>query len=448
MDKFLLNDNKLKFHFTGIGGVSMSGLASHLALRGFSVSGSDIKDSHQISKLKNLGIKVQLKHSSNIVKGADYLVYTSAIDELNPEIKYAKRKKIPLIKRSELLGEIMTAFNRSVAVSGSHGKTTATAMIADMFILSGVNPTVFLGGESNSFGNYHSGANELVLVEACEYKRNFLDLKPNVAVVLNIDNDHTDYYQNEKYIVDAFKNFSKDSILVINADDKHKDALFNSTTVTFGIENKANFTAKNIKYNKCGYSFTVCAYDRPVGRINLSVFGKHNIYNALATFAVGQIFNIPFQTIKSALERFLGVKRRGEFLGVYKGRCIFADYAHHPNEIVATLKAFEDSGKDFAVVFQPHTYSRTKSLLNEFVNSLKKQELIIYKTFPAREKFDNDGNETILYKSIVKFNPTAQLAMNEFELIEKLDRFDESVKRIVFLGAGDIYDFVTKLTNP
>ena len=447
MDEFLLNDKKLKFHFTGIGGVSMSGIASHLVIRGFSVSGSDIKSSEQISKLKNLGVKVQLKHSSSLVKGVDYLVYTSAIDELNPEIRYAKRKKIPLIKRSELLGKIMSSFNRSVAVSGSHGKTTATAMIADMFISANDNPTVFLGGESNSFGNYRSGANDLAIIEACEYRQNFLDLKPKVAVVLNIDNDHTDYFKEEKDIVNAFKNFSKDSLLVINADDKHSDALFNSATVTFGIENKANFTARNIKYNKRGYSFTVYAYDRPVGRINLSVIGKHNIYNALATFAVGQVYNVPFTYIKKSLESFSGVKRRSEFLGVYKEKNIFADYAHHPNEIVATIKAFEDSGKDFAVVFQPHTYSRTKSFLNEFVNSLKDQDLIIYKTFPAREKYDKEGSETALYENIIKFNRSALLAMSEDELIEKLDLI-ENKKRIVFLGAGDIYDFVTKITKP
>jgi UDP-N-acetylmuramate--alanine ligase len=334
-----------------------------------------------------------------------------------------------------------------VAISGSHGKTTATAMIADMFISANDNPTVFLGGDSNSFGNYRYGSNDLVIVEACEYKQNFLDLKPDVVVILNIDNDHTDYFKKEKDIVDAFKNFSKDSLLVVNADDKHIDALFNSTTVTFGIENKANFTAKNIKYNKRGYSFTVCAYDRPVGRINLSVIGKHNIYNALATFAVGQVFNVPFSYIKNSLENFSGVKRRSEFLGVYREKNIFADYAHHPNEILATLKAFEDSGKDFGVIFQPHTYSRTKSLLNDFVNNLKNQDLIIYKTFPAREEFDKDGSETTLYEKIFKVNPSVLLAMNEDELIEKLNLLIKNKKRIVFLGAGDIYDFATKLVK-
>lgn len=447
MDKFLSLNKKLKFHFTGIGGVSMSALAEHLHFCGHLISGSDIKDSDAINRLKNLGIGVHLKHSSAIVKGADYLVYTSAIDEFNPEIKYAKRKKIPLIKRSELLGEIISNYKRSVAVSGSHGKTTTTAMLAETFISAGVNPTVFLGGESKSFSSYRQGGDDLVIAEACEYKQNFLDIKPNVAVVLNVDKDHTDCYKDEKEIVNAFREFTKNSILVINADDKHFDELFNSTTVTFGIENKANFTAKNIKYNKSGYSFTLCAYDRPVGRINLKTIGRHNVYNALATFAVAEIFNVPFVYVKKALESFSGVKRRSEFLGVFNDKTVYADYAHHPNEIKATISAFNDSGKDFAVVFQPHTYSRTKSLLSEFTSSLKDENVIIYKTFPAREKFDACGSERALYDNIYKFNPKAEIAINEDELIEKLYKLNKDIKRLIFLGAGDIYDIAKNLVK-
>ena len=358
-----------------------------------------------------------------------------------------KRKKIPLIKRSELLGEIVSNYKRSVAVSGSHGKTTTTAMLAETFISAGVNPTVFLGGDSKSFSSYRKGGNDLVVFEACEYKRNFLDIKPSIAVVLNIDNDHTDCYKNEKEIVNAFKEFTKDSFLVINADDKHFDELFNSTTVTFGIENKANFTAKNIKYNKSGYSFTLCAYGRPVGRINLKTIGKHNVYNALATFAVAEIFNLPFVFVKNALENFSGVKRRAEFLGTFNDKTVYADYAHHPNEIKATISAFNDSGKDFIVVFQPHTYSRTKSLLSEFTSSLKDENVIIYKTFPAREKFDACGSEWALYEDICKFNPNVQIVMNEDELVQKLCSENKDVKRLIFLGAGDIYDVAKRLVE-
>ncbi len=445
MSDNVLKSKKFKIHFTGIGGVSMSGLACYLAEQGLAVSGSDISADDYFLRLSSLGISVYQKHSAAYVKKADAVVYTSAVSELNPEIKYAKRKNIPLIKRSQLLGEIMTGYKRSIAVSGSHGKTTATGMIADMLILSSVNPTVFLGGESNSFGNYRIGEKDLVLAEACEYKRNFLDLKPNIAVILNIDNDHTDCYESENEIVCAFKSFSKDALTIINADDKHADEIFNQSTVTFGIENKANFTAKNLSYNGKGYSFTACAYDRPIGRIKLSIIGKHNVYNALATFAIGQILNIPFTTVKKALENFKGIKRRVEYLGALDGKECFADYAHHPREILATLSAFRDSNEDFAVVFQPHTYSRTKSLLTDFTKALEGEKTIIYKTYPAREKFDQDGCEERLFEKIFDKNPLVMLALNKQQLKEKISQLDKNVKRIIFLGAGDIYETAKEL---
>ncbi|MBE7083259.1 MAG: UDP-N-acetylmuramate--L-alanine ligase [Clostridiales bacterium] len=447
MDKILLNNKKVKIHFTGIGGVSMSGLACFLSEQGLIVSGSDINKNENFSKLSELGITVYSKHSASYAKNADAVVYTSAVGQSNPEIKFAKRKNIPLIKRSELLGRIMEEYKRSIAVSGSHGKTTATAMIADMLILSNMNPTVFLGGESSSFGNYRLGEKDLIVAEACEYQRNFLDLRPDISVILNVDNDHTDCYKNEQEIVNAFKTFSKDTLCLINADDKHADEFFNQSTVTFGIENRANFSAKNLSYNGKGYSFTVCAYDRPVGRIKLSLIGRHNVYNALATFALSQVLNVPFLVVKDALENFGGIKRRAEYLGKIKEVECFADYAHHPREILATLNAFRDLGEDFAVVFQPHTYSRTKSLMVDFVKVLEKEKTIIYKTYPAREKFDREGSESVLFEKIFEKNRQAMLALNKDELEEKIGQIDDKVKKIIFLGAGDIYEISKEIIN-
>ena len=444
-EKFLLDKNQ-KVHFVGVGGVSMSGLALHLRDRGFTVSGSDVNAGDSVFKLEKKGVKVFKKHSSRFVRGADAVVYSSAISSDNPEINYAKRKNIPLIKRSELVGEILGEYNRTVAVSGSHGKTTATAMIAQIFICAGLNPTVFLGGDSVSFGNYRLGGNQIAVAEACEYKRNFLDIKPSVAVVLNIDKDHMDAYKNMDDLVDAFGEFIKGGVAVINADDNYAKSIQNQSTVTFGINENAVYTARKIKYNGKGYSFIAHAYGRRIGEINLSVIGKHNVYNALASIAVADILGVNFEKIKQGLESYLGVKRRGEYLGKFIDKNCFADYAHHPAEIKATLNAFNDSGKDYAVVFQPHTYSRTEKLMQEFVLVLKGLEnLIIYKTYPAREKYSLAGSESVLFDNIYLYNSCAKLAMDEKQLKKLLDALSQNVKRIIFVGAGDIYQIAKDL---
>ncbi len=424
----------------------MSGLAVYLKERGFLVSGSDANPSDRLKGLADTGIKVASKHSSLLVNGVDAVVYNSAISANNPELLKAKCKNIPLIKRSELLGEILAEYKKSVAVSGSHGKTTATAMIAQILICAGVNPTVFLGGESIAFGNYRSGGKEIAVAEACEYKRNFLDLIPTIAVVLNIDKDHMDSYKDMNDLSNAFREFAKNSVAVINADDTYGKNIENQSVITYGINGNATFTAGKIKYNGKGYSFTAYAYGRALGRINLSVIGKHNVYNALAGIAVCDLLGVNFKQIKKGLESFNGVKRRSEFLGCLLDKKCYADYAHHPAEISATLNAFNDSGKDYAVVFQPHTYSRTEKLMPEFISALSRIEnLIIYKTYPAREKYCKVGSESALYDNLKKVNDGVKLAMSERELTQSLEQFGQSVKRIIFMGAGDIYEIAVDI---
>ncbi|MBR1967775.1 MAG: UDP-N-acetylmuramate--L-alanine ligase [Clostridia bacterium] len=445
MKNYILSSKYQTLHFIGIGGVSMSALAKYAISVGKTVTGSEICPNSLTEELIKLGAKIYFKHSPFNLRKADAVVYTSAVKEDNVELATAKRKKIPIVKRSEFLGEILERFMRSVAISGSHGKTTATAMIASVLKNVERAPTVFLGGETDDYGNYLAGGEDFAVIEACEYKKNFLDITPDISVVLNIDDDHLDSYKDMADMVSAFSKFVGNSLAVINADDVYAHKIFNSSTVTFGINTPATYTAKSVKYNGKGYTFTACAHGRTLGKINLSVIGKHNVYNALATVAVCDVLRIPFNLIKSGLENFKGVKRRAEYLGEKEGLKFFADYAHHPRELKSTLKAFSESGDDFVTVFQPHTYSRTEKLIDAFISTFKSvKPLIIYKTYPAREEFSEKGDAETLYKNIISVSgENCIYAKNEEELLSAVLSFKGKFKKVVFFGAGDIY-FIAK----
>ena len=306
---------------------------------------------------------------------------------------------------------------------------------------------VFVGGDSLAFGNYRQGKNDFAVAEACEFQKNFLDIKPNVSVVLNVDNDHQDSFKDFNDQIDAFNQFIKGSVCVLNIDDKNAKSLQTASAITYGVENNAVITAKNIKKGKIGYSFTAYCYGRSVGKVNLSVFGKHNVYNALATIAVAEVLKIPFKTVKFALENFKGVCRRNEFIGEFNNAKCFADYAHHPKEIVATLLAYKENFEDFAVVFQPHTYSRTKNLINEFSSAFNvAKELVIYKTYSARERFDKYGSEKVLYQAVSKNSTVkASVCVSVKELEKKLIDLSSRYNTVIFVGAGDIYRIVKDL---
>ena len=449
MENNIFNLKGKKIHFIGIGGVSMSGISLHLKSLGFEVSGSDILLNSTLKMLKNSQIRVFVGHSESAVKGADAVVFCSAIDENNPEILMAKKLKIPIFKRSQILGQILTKYKNSIAVSGCHGKTTTTAMISCAIEQNNLSPTVFVGGTYNSIVNYKRGESDIAVVEACEFRKNFLDLSPKYAVVLNIDNDHLDCYKDIKDLVKTFSQFIKDRIAIINADDEHAKNILNSTSITFGIYNRANFMAKNVKFNGKGYSFTVYAYSMRLGRINLKVLGYHNIYNALATIALAQTLNLSFSKTKQALENFSGVDRRQEFIGNLENLACFCDYAHHPKEIESTLDAFNGLNCPYITVFQPHTYSRTKLLMADFINALKGvNDLVIYKTYPAREKVDILGDGKTLFDNLKKVsNNKIYYASTENELKDLIYLLKEKYNKILFLGAGNIYDIAKKIVE-
>ena len=436
--------NYKNIHFIGVGGVSMSGLAAFCLTKGFNVSGSDKVFSVGVKRLRALGATISVGHRAENAKGAELIVYSSAVSDKNPELKYAIKHGIPVLRRSELLGQILSLYPRSVCVSGSHGKTTATAMLAEVFIAAGLNPTVFLGGDRKTFGNFRSGG-DIAIAEACEYRRNFLDVSPRVAVVLNIDNDHVDTFADMDDETAAFKEFVKDGLAVVNADDYYARKVFNSTTITFGIKNLAVYSAKYLTKSGCR-AFTAYAYGKKLGRIRLKIAGEHNVYNALAVIAVSNEFKVPFAVIKRAIENFDGVKRRNEFIGEYRGVPCYADYAHHPTEIAALLK---DKSEKTLAVFQPHTYSRTAKLLGDFVSSLNGADgLIVYKTYPAREKFSADGDAKRLYIETGKiFKGYSAYAGGYAALAKELKTHAEKFRKIVFIGAGDIYETAKKFIS-
>ena len=443
MDSLLNNGKKQKIHFIGIGGVSTSALAKHLLSKEITVSGSDINYNEYCFELENRGVKVYKHHKRNNLKGTTAVVYTGAINGKNIELKSAIAKGLPVIKRSQLLGAISNEYKNSVAVSGCHGKTTTTAMIANVLISAGVDPTVFLGGDSH-FGNYRLGKSQYAVLEACEYQKNFLDIPAKIKVVLNVDYDHPDTYENVEQTLNAFSQFIEDSIAVINADDIYSSQLFNDKTVTYGVEKLSTYMAKNISQGQNGYSFTVYKHGEKTCKINLNVLGKHNVYCALATFATCDLLGVPKNFIKIGLESFNGVKRRMEQIGEWCGKNAYADYAHHPKEITASISAFKEKEENFITVFQPHTYTRTKTLINEFVGALKDcTPLIIYNTFSARERALKGGKAIDLYEKLK--GKTVYYAKNLKQLHKIVEQLNG--KKIIFLGAGDLYQKIKKQIN-
>ncbi len=443
MVKNIFIQNFSKIHFIGIGGVSMSALAKYCLAGKIAVSGSDKRFSEEILLLKSLGAEVYVTHQNALPDGVEAVVYTSAIEKDNPELLCAKEKQIPIFKRSEFLGNIVKGFNISLAVCGCHGKTTTTAMLAEVLISAGYNPTVFLGGDGKCFGNFNNGSDDLVVLEACEYEKNFLDIKSSYSIVTNIDNDHLDTYKDVGEEIDCVNQFIHNSIALVNADDKNSKLLYCPTLITYGIKESASYLAKNVKEVNGKIAFTVYAYGIRLGRIKISTRGIHNVYNALSVVALSNEINLPFYKIKKGLENFHGVKRRDEFIGKYKGVSCFADYAHHPSEINALILA-QESIDNTLFVFQPHTYSRTKYLMEDFKKILSPiKNLIIYKTFPAREKYDKEGDGKTLYNNLKTVNVGVRYASCEKSLKREIKAFT-NIDKIYFVGAGDLYEVTRK----
>ena len=437
-------------YFIGIGGISMSALARILVQKGINVSGSDIKESELTKKLEGEGIEVKYTQvAENITPGIDYVVYTAAISKDNPEFKKAQELNIPLVNRASLLSDIMKGYKYSIGVSGTHGKTSTTSMLSHILIEAKKDPTISVGGMLPLIGgNLKIGKEEFFLTEACEYTNSFLELSPNVEVILNIEADHLDFFKDLDDIRKSFKKFiaklDNNGILVINEKISNKEELldgFSGKVYSFGL-GKGYVNAKNINYDFEGKAeFDLYVEDKFTGKIKLSVYGEHNILNALAAIATGMALDISLEDIKRGLEGYGGVHRRFEIKGTVKGLTVIDDYAHHPGEIEATIEAAKKlKHKRLCVVFQPHTYSRTKALLEDFARVLSKADLVVLADiYAAREKdtlgVSSKDIETLINKKSQKayYFPT----FDEIEsfVLSKLDKGDICIT----MGAGDIY---------
>mgnify|MGYP001625492365 FL=1 len=395
------NINNLKkyknIHMIGIGGISMSGIAEILANLGFSVTGSNNVDSEILHTLRKAGIKVFIGHNAQNVVGADCVVYTAAIPKNNVELVHAKELGIPTIERSDFLGELTRCYKNTIAISGTHGKTTTTSLVSLCFLEAKKDPSIQVGAILEELnGNYRVGNSENFIIEACEYVESFLKFSPKSEIILNIDNDHLDYYKNFENIKKAFIKYVKllpdDGHLIINADDLNcldLPVYTKASTIKYGIENEdVDFQAKNIQFDEDGFpEFDVYKYNEFYGHIKLSILGKHNVLNVLACIALCDTYEISKTDIINAISKFKGADRRFEYKGNVNGAKIFDDYGHHPTEVFATAKALENKKYNESwVVFQPHTYSRTFNLLNDFAHSLLEfDHIIITDIYAARE---------------------------------------------------------------
>lgn len=442
-------DKDMKVHFVGIGGISMSGLAQILIDYGFKVSGSDRSVSDMTEKLKSMGADIYIGHDAKNVHGKDLVVYTSAVKDTNPEIAEAKKLNIPLMGRAEFLGSIMKKFKYGVAISGTHGKTTTTSMVSLILLKAELDPTIMVGGELDAIGgNVKPGKSDYFVTEACEYKRNFLKFFPYIGVILNIDADHLDYYKDIDDIESAFAKFAdlipKDGTLIGFSGDKRIMEIMQSVKcnkLTYGISS-GDFTARNIKYDNLGCaSFTAYHNDKKFGDFTLNVPGEHNVLNALAAIACAYTLNVNENAISSALSEYGGTHRRFEKKGTINGITVIDDYAHHPAEIHATLKAaLNYPHKRLFVAFQPHTYSRTKALFDRFSKAFTGvDKLVLADIYAAREKDTGVVSSKMLCDAICKNGVDASY----FDSFEKIvDYLKDNLKPgdvLITMGAGDIY---------
>lgn len=441
-----------RIHFIGIGGIGMSGIAEVLCNLGFVVTGSDVKKSKNTERLETLfNVGIAEGHRAENVGAAQVVVYSSAVKEDNPEVVIAKQKSIPVIPRAEMLAELMTLKPYAVAVSGTHGKTSTTSMIATVLGHAGIDPTTVVGGVVDTLGsNAKLGASDWFVTEADESDRSFLMLYPTIAVVTNIDKEHMESYKGMDDVIQCFTDFVNKvpfyGAAIICLDDPNVQLLIpqiKRRRVTYGLSAQADVSANDIRYNDTfGSTFTVSKGDEVLGEMFLPVPGKHNVYNALAATAVALEMDVPFEKIVEAFAGFKNANRRFQFKGEAAGVMVVDDYGHHPTEVVATLSAAKNSsgGKRTVVVFQPHRYSRTKELINEFGVAFNNADVLyLLDIYAASEQPIEGITAEILADNIKKFghknvNYIGGIETATQKVIDSLNPGD----LVITLGAGSI----------
>ncbi len=440
----------IRIYFIGIGGISMSGLAEILLSEGFTVSGSDRAPSDLTRMLEDRGVNVFYgQKKENLTKDIDLVVYTAAIKSDNPELLAAHKLNIPMLTRAELLGQMMKNYKTPVAVSGTHGKTTTTSMISQILLSAEADPTLSIGGIYRPIGgNIRVGASELFVTEACEYTNSFLSFFPKIGIILNIEEDHLDFFKDLADIRNSFHRFAQllpaDGTLIINGDIERCEELtegLSCKVITYGLSSGSDYSASQVTYDESGIpSFILSRQSGGERKFSLRVHGDHNILNALAAIALADLLGLSDEVIHAGLAAFTGTDRRFEYKGQVNGVNIIDDYAHHPTEIRATLSAAAQyPHRRLWCVFQPHTYTRTKAFLEEFASALSlADEIILADIYAAREKDTLGISSETLQEKIRSLGHSCHY-FPTFEAIENyLLKNCTKDDLLITMGAGDV----------
>ena len=445
-------------YFIGIGGISMSGLAEILLEKGFTVSGSDSQKSSLTELLESKGALIHYgQQAENIGNDIDLVVYTSAIHPDNPEYAAMKKMGIPSLTRAQLLGQMMKNYAVPIAISGTHGKTTTTSMISEILLKADTDPTLSIGGILKAIGgNFRIGHSDLFVTEACEYTNSFLSFYPKVGVILNVEEDHLDFFKDIDDILNSFHEFAKlipsDGTLIINGEIPGADIILKDLSckvVTFGSTSEYDYHPEQITYDENGNTGFLLVTKNSREAVTLGVPGLHNVYNAIAAFAVADLLSVDFSVARSALTDFHGTERRFEYKGMMNGTTIIDDYAHHPTEITATLAAaINYPRKSLWCVFQPHTYTRTKALMKDFAKALSVADYVVLADiYPARETDDLGISSRNLLEEIKPLNKNCYYFSSFKEIENFLYENCQPGDLLITMGAGNVVNIGENLLD-
>ena len=438
-----------RIHFVGIGGIGMSGIAEVLLNLGYGISGSDVQVSDTTKRLQQLGAKVSVGHAAENIGNADVVVTSTAVKTDNPEVVEAHEKNVPVIPRAEMLAELLK-MKFSVAVSGSHGKTTTTSMVSTILARGGLDPTMVIGGKLASIGsNARLGDGDIIVAEADESDGSFLKLSPTIAVITNIDREHLDYYPGIEEIKEAFLKFANIvpfyGCVVMCNDNEHIREIAGSIkrrVITYGIEHPSDYTARNIRFLEAKTVYQLFYHEEKLGDVELFVPGLFNVYNSMAAAAVGRELALDMETVKRGLQSFSGVQRRLEIKGRSRGITVVDDYGHHPTEIMATLAAARQMWKGrLIVIFQPHRFTRTQALFDEFTRSFGDADvLLLNDIYPASETPIPGINSAALWAAIKENgHPHVEYIGQAQNTVDFLLANTKPGDTVITLGAGSVY---------
>lgn len=448
-----------KIHFVGIGGIGMSGMAELLQCLGFEISGSDMRSSDRTEHLSKLGVKVYTGHNSENIGNCDVLVYSSAVNSENPEVKFAKNMGIPVIRRAEMLGELMKLKKISVGVSGTHGKTTTSSLLGIILEVAQVNPTLVIGGIVNKFNtNAISGSGDIIVVEADEFDKTFLQLSPTYSIINNLDLEHLDCYKNMEELQSSFITFAnsvpfygKVAVCIDHKNTREILPKIKRPVATFGFHKDAEYKAENLKYNQLQTTFDLFHNGEFIVEIALNIPGIHNVQNALGAIAIADELNISAEDIREGLNQYSGVRRR--FQVVEKLNCgttLVDDYAHHPAEVTATLSSAKKGWDNRVIsIFQPHLFSRTRDFYKDFADAFTQSDIAIFTDiYPARENPIEGVNTELITNELKKIGHSNIIYVpDKTDIPQKIKEIHNAGDLIITMGAGDIWRQIEKISE-